>query len=246
MCHCAARVQLPISTEVVTTESQVNRPKHLEAEGTKRKTNLKDLVNEVAKPWDNSPYYENAEKLIYIFWGDKSEFIRLFEKLDLTKTLELACGHGRHAEIVQPMATELILMDVFQDNLDVCKKRLYEKTNVDFIFGNGYSFEPAEDASLSAIYCYDAMVHFAPKLVEMYIKDTARVLSSGGMALFHHSNFDAPTDQSYGKNPHARNKMTRKTFNNFVSSSGLEIVEAFEMDWGQDKNLDGVTLLRKP
>lgn len=206
---------------------------------------LRKLAEDVARPWDGSPYYANAENLLHIFWAESSEFKRLFEKLDLTAVLELACGHGRHSEVVQPLAGRLVLMDVFQDNLDICKKRLSESGNVDYVFGNGYSFEPVEDASLSAIYCYDAMVHFAPELVEQYIKDTARVLKPGGMALYHHSNYDAPTDQHYGLNPNARNKMTREMFNGFVNDAGLDIVEAFEMGWGGHDNLDGVTLLRK-
>lgn len=208
--------------------------------------NLDKLAKEVAKPWDNSPYYENAEKLIHVFWADNSEFKRLFQNLDLTRVLELACGHGRHSEIVQPMAGRLILMDVFQENLDACEKRLSNSQNVDYMFGNGHSFEPVEDKALSAIYCYDAMVHFAPELVEAYVKDTARVLKSGGLALYHHSNYDAPTDLHYGQNPHSRNKMTRKMFNSFAANAGLEVAEAFEQGWGGHDNLDGVTLLRRP
>ena len=208
-------------------------------------TNLRSLVQEVAKPWDKSPYYENAEKLTHIFWGDSSKFKPLFEKLDLTVTLELACGHGRHAEIVQPMAGKLILMDVFQDNLDVCKRRLSDKSNVVYLLGNGFSFDPVEDRTVSAIYCYDAMVHFAPKLVESYIKDVSRVLKPGGMALFHHSNYVAPVNQHYGRNPNARNKMTRDLFNSYAKGVKLDIVEAFEMSWGGHTDLDGVTLLRR-
>ena len=208
-------------------------------------TNLKDLAETVAKPWDNSPYYENAEKLIHVFWADNSLFRGLFEKLDLTSVVELACGHGRHSEIVQPRAGKLTLVDVFSDNLEVCKKRLASADNVDYIHGDGYSYRPVEDGSQTAIFCYDAMVHFAPELVESYLKDTARILAPGGMALYHHSNYDAPTDQHYGLNPSARNKMTRKMFNAFAKAAALDIVEASELRWAGDDDLDGVTLLRR-
>ena len=36
------------------------------------------------------------------------------------------------------------------------------------------------------------MVHFSADLVQAYLRDTARVLKPGGMALYHHSNYPAP------------------------------------------------------
>ena len=36
----------------------------------------------------------------FLFWDEHLPFRPFFERLDLTATLELACGHGRHAEMI--------------------------------------------------------------------------------------------------------------------------------------------------
>lgn len=207
-------------------------------------TNLKDLAHQVAKPWDKSPYYQNAEKLTEVFWGENTIFLKFFNRLDLTSVTELACGHGRHSEIVQPKAGHLTLIDVFEDNLRTCQERMSQSKNVTYLLGNGYDFQPIKTGSQSAIFCYDAMVHFAPELVESYLKDAARILAPGGLALLHHSNFNPTQDQHYGLNPCARNAMTRTMFNAFADAASLELVEARKISWGGHEDLDGVSLLR--
>ena len=100
-------------------------------------------------------------------------------------------------------------MDIFQENIDFSRHRLRFFNNVDSHVNNGYDFQPIADGSLSSIFCYDAMVHFAPEVVRSYLKDTARVLKPGGRALFHHSNYPTAPKEHYGQNPHARNQMTK-------------------------------------
>ena len=199
----------------------------------------------VGEPWKDSAYYAIAEAHTDYFWGPRSQFLGTFERLDLTDALELACGHGRHAEIVAPRAGRLTLVDIFEDNLDVARKRLAHRDNVAFVRNNGYDFRPVEDARLTAIYCYDSMVHFSPDLVASYLRDAHRVLRSGGMALFHHSNFDADPSVHYGRNPHARNRMTMAMFRSLAEEADLDIVESRTIDWGDALALDGLTLLRK-
>lgn len=208
---------------------------------------LRNSVQIVGEPWENSAYYADAEQWIHIFWGEDTLFKRLFDRLELTATLELACGYGRHAERVVGRADKLILMDIFEKNLAVCEDRLRGHGNVSYIKGDGYTFAPIEDASITAIYCYDAMVHFSPDIVESYLLDAARILKPQGMILLHHSNYDTQGNgQHYGLNPHARNHMTYELFSSFAAKAGLEIVESTAMDWGGAADIDRLSLLRKP
>lgn len=88
------------------------------------------------------------------------------------------------------------------------------------------------------------MVHFSPDLVQSYLNDAKRVLAPGGLALLHHSNYDAPEGRPYGENPQARNHMTFELLRSYAAQAGL-VIEASEiMDWGGVKNLDPLTLLR--
>ena len=206
---------------------------------------LKESVEVVADPWKQSTYYDDAEKWTIVFWSEDHPFYPLFKRLDLTAVLELACGHGRHSEIVAERSGQLTLMDVHEQNIEYCRTRLARFQNIVFFTNSGHDFRPIADGALTAIFCYDAMVHFSPDLVQAYLRDTARVLKPGGMALYHHSNYPAPLDRHYGQNPHARNHMTESLFRQFTDEAGLALVESLPIEWGGVADLDRLTLLRK-
>jgi hypothetical protein len=73
----------------------------------------------------------------------------------------------------------------------------------------------------------------------------ASVLKPGGMALYHHSNYPAPLDRHYRRNPHARNHMTESLFRQFTDEAGLALVESLPIEWRGMADLDRLTLLRK-
>lgn len=200
----------------------------------------------VAQPWDRSPYYQRAEEFTFIFWNRDRPFRPLFDELDLTDVVELACGHGRHAAEIAGKCGHLTLVDVFKDNLEHCRERLNDPVNVSYLLGDGYRFRPLPGELVTAIYCYDAMVHFSPDLVDSYVKDAARILVPGGKALLHLSNYDAPDDRHYGLNPQARNHMTAGLLNSICAAAGLETLQSRAIDWGGVPEIDRVVLLRKP
>lgn len=208
-------------------------------------SNLEESVRHVGAAWKQSAYYEQAEQFTHVFWGEHTHFRRLFARLDLTQALELACGHGRHAEQIADTCGRLCMMDIHAENLDFCRVRLKRFRNIEYHVNNGYDFQPLGDASLTAIFCYDAMVHFSPDLVKSYLSDTARVLQPGGRALFHHSNYPAPRDRHYGQNPHARNHMTRELFGTYAAEAGLKVEESVIIPWGHDADLDCITLVAR-
>ena len=207
---------------------------------------LKASVEVVGEAWKKSAYYADAEQWTFIFWDADQPFRSFFDRLDLRAVLELACGHGRHSEIVASKSSSLTLMDIHPENLDSCRARLAGSGNVRFLTNSDYDFVPVEDGSLSAIFCYDAMVHFSPDLIASYLVDAARVLKPGGRALFHHSNRDADPDVHYGQNLQARNRMTLARFAELADQAGLMVMDARPIDWAGIAELDGLTLVRKP
>lgn len=213
--------------------------------GASEKT-LRASVKAVGAAWEDSLYYADAENWTRLFWGEATPFSRLFAELNLSNVIDLACGHGRHAEIVAQKAAALTLMDIHEANLEVCRKRLANAANVSFVLNSGFDFRPLRDASTTAIYCYDAMVHFSPDVVSSYLNDTARVLAPGGRALYHHSNYPAPPDRAYSHNPHARNHMTKGLFADLSRKAELTVLHAEPMDWGHEKELDCLTLVERP
>jgi ubiquinone/menaquinone biosynthesis C-methylase UbiE len=207
---------------------------------------LTQAVATVAESWKESQYYEHAEQWTFAFWNEGTVFRRMFDQLNIDRLLELACGHGRHAERVVSRTTRLVLMDIHDENIAVCQQRLGHHAHVSVLKNNGFDFQPLPDADLTGIFCYDAMVHFDHRVVASYLKDTFRVLRPGGKALYHHSNYAAPLDQHYGMNPHARNHMTQQLFASLTTEAGLKVIDSQVIDWGADANLDCVTLIRRP
>ena len=207
---------------------------------------LETSALEVARDWVESSYYDDAEDALDAFWAAESPFLELFHRLDLTAVAELACGHGRHAEQVADQCQSLVVMDIHESNVEFCRSRLADRENVQCIVNNGYDLRPLEDHSLTAIFCYDAMVHFPRDVVELYLRDTARVLRPGGLALYQHSNYDATDDRHYGLNPHAQPDYLRLLLGRLAQAAGLEVVESRVIDSGDVSELDCLTLVRQP
>ena len=195
--------------------------------------------------WKQSPYYEQAERWTHLFWSEGSVFRTLFDRLELASVVELACGHGRHAAQVVARCGLLTLVDMHVENVEFCRHRLAVSHNVDYVVNNGFDLRPLPDAGTTALFCYDAMVHFAPDVVGAYLFETARVLKPGGQALFHHSNFAGAPAWSADMNPHARNFMTRNLFAILARGAGLTVSESVVIRWGNAPNLDCITLLRR-
>jgi SAM-dependent methyltransferase len=207
-------------------------------------------VNEVARHWSADPYYDRAEQNDWLigFWDPENvrfPFRRLFGSLNLRSTVELAVGHGRHASQIAAQVPALILMDVVPENIAFCRNRFAGMPNVVCVENNGYDFQPVPSESLTAIYCYDAMVHFECDVALSYVRDAARVLQSDGRALFHHSNLSAFPGMDHRKNPCGRNFMSQALFIHTAVRAGLEVVESIPMDWDAPFT-DCLTLLRKP
>lgn len=206
-------------------------------------------VNEVARYWHQDPYYDRAEQADWLgaFWKADlpyRPFRRMFEALNLRTTLELACGHGRHAAQIYQQVPALILMDVVAENVAYCKQRFEGASNVVVLQNDGYTFRPIPDNALSAIFCYDAMVHFECDVALSYVRDAARVLERGGRALFHHSILDAFPGRDHRLNPGGRNFMNHQLFKHTAARAGFKVLETDVMDWDAP-HTDALTLLEK-
>jgi len=200
-----------------------------------------------------SYYYDRAEQesWLAIFWHPETKFRQLFDRLNPRMLVELACGHGRHtARIfnspeIRNKIDRAYVMDVNEENIAFCKERFRENSSIVPLTNSGFDFRSLERESISAIFCYDAMVHFEYDAVMSYIFDAARILIPGGQALLHHSNYDQSPGASYSSNPHARNFMTKNLFAHVAIRAGFKIVEQFVIDWDDAEKLDCISLIQK-
>jgi SAM-dependent methyltransferase len=208
---------------------------------------LRDLAISQAHVWEGSRYFDDAEKWTHIFWRPEGDFRKKFDQIELSYVVELACGHGRHAEMLASggKVGRYCGIDVLPSNIEKCRERLSGHGRFEFILGDGVGFGSVDDAQASAIFCYDAMVHFHSEVVLSYLKDASRILKKGGRAVFHHSNYSSNPGGSFGTNPCARAFMSLDLFHHYAAHAGLRVIEAMPLRWTTHANLDGLTLLEK-
>lgn len=208
---------------------------------------MKEYAEKTAKRqikiWDNSTYYDDAEQWMASQW-ENLIWPRL-KDCNFKKVVDLAMGHGRNTEYLLKVAKKMILLDVAESNLEYCKERFKDRKDIEFLLGNGTDLEGVVSDSVTLVYCFDAMVHFDPEVVYMYLFDIARVLKKGGRAFLHHSNYSDDPRVEFGMNPHARNYMARNLFKHWAMKAGLKVVSSDLIPWGGIQDLDCITVLER-
>jgi ubiquinone/menaquinone biosynthesis C-methylase UbiE len=194
-------------------------------------------------------YFANFERpdRVRVFWGPSSRFRWCFDRyLDLTNVLEIACGAGRHADQIVNRCGTLILVDTSPAALALARKRFAEISNVLIPSATDGATLPAEDRSVTAVFSYDAMVHFEPLTIATYLREIARVLVPGGRALLHHSNYAKNPTGKFKDNPHWRNFMPPGLFAHFSDRANLRILEQQLFRWyGSWQRIDALTVLER-
>jgi ubiquinone/menaquinone biosynthesis C-methylase UbiE len=209
-----------------------------------------EFQDEIVETWrtqasKNYEYFAQVEKLTYVFWVENGAFRKLFDQLDRRRLIELACGQGRHTVLVPPGYESILAIDTSVDAISECRKRYGALSHVQFVLSKDGCSIPAPASSHTAIFSYDAMVHFEPLTINAYLSEASRVLTPGGRGLFHHSNYSGNPTGKFTDGLHWRNYMTRDLFAHFCSRSGLKVVQQVEMDWNDAPKLDCLTLFEK-
>lgn len=107
-------------------------------------------------------YFHEAESIesIQKFWRGGTIFCQMFQQLDLTNVVELACGRGRHVPMYIDKAGGVTLVDILQKNIEICQERFNEYSQIKYYCNNGTDLKDLADNTYTALFTYDAMVHF--------------------------------------------------------------------------------------
>jgi ubiquinone/menaquinone biosynthesis C-methylase UbiE len=191
-------------------------------------------------------YFDAVENQVGSFWQEGGLFMTMFSRLRLDYVVEIACGKGRHSAQIVDKCGALILVDTSPDAIEYVKTRFQSNPNVTPLVspdGESLPFVPAN--STTAVFSYDAMVHFEPITVYHYLQEINRILVPGGQALLHYSNYSKMPASPFNESPGWRNYMTADLFAHFAHRSGLQIVDTRTIDWA-DTESDALTLVAKP
>ncbi len=194
---------------------------------------------------DMDEYFWNAENSLGRYWNENSIFYHMFRRLDLSNVIELGCGRGRHIQKYMDKAGEITLVDILQQNIDMCRERFQGNEHIHYYKNDGFDLMDLESGSYSALYTYDAMVHFEMMDIYSYLKDIYRILKKGGRALFHHSNNTRDYKYDFSSTPHARNYMSKELFAYLAYRAGFTVLEQRVIDWGDEPELDCISLVEK-
>jgi SAM-dependent methyltransferase len=190
---------------------------------------LRSLALYSGEGWDHgNVYHAHAEKAMQ--WSWDNTIWPFIHDCDFSHTLDLACGGGRNSAKLIPLATTHRAIDILASNVEGCRQRFKDHSNVQFFVCNGYDLSPVTDGELTLVYCFDAMVHFDSDVVRSYLRDTFRVLRQSGRGFFHHSAL--PLGPDWKQNPHGRAFMTPELFAHYARKEGLIIARQQVIDWG--------------
>lgn len=200
-----------------------------------------------AQVWRGHAYYDSAEPYMDQQWKDAIE--GFIHDCDFTTVVDLAAGHGRNARKLLERAKKLYIVDVVRENLDFCRRRFGDDPRIAYAQTGGFDLKAIPDASVTLVYCWDAMVHFDSDIVRSYLADFRRVLVPGGRAFCHHSNwtrvpggFEA---KGGGIGPERRNFMSKELYAHYAIKEGLQVVRQRTMAWNTP-NLDCMSLVARP
>ncbi|MDK2921207.1 MAG: hypothetical protein PWR24_764 [Desulfonauticus sp.] len=132
-----------------------------------------------------------------------------------------------------------------KENIDFCKKRFKDLDRLEYFICSGYNLQEIKDDKFTFIFSFDSMVHFDVIVIISYLFEFYRVLKKDGYVLLHHSNCSCNLGGDFRHSPHWRNFMTRELFKHISIKCGFEVVEQKIIDWGEIKDLDCITLLKK-
>jgi SAM-dependent methyltransferase len=139
--------------------------------------------------------------------------------------LEIGPGAGRFTVALHDLASRLILVDITDTTLQLCRERLGDPSDVSYILSDGATLRGVDTGSVDAVWSFDAFVHVAPVDVDQYLGEIRRVLAPDGVAVIHH----AGRRERRGW----RSPMTASLFAALAAEQGL-IVRRQVDSWGGD------------
>jgi len=113
---------------------------------------------------------------------------RIHRFVPVVRTLEIAPGHGRWTQYLRQLCDHLIAVDLSPKCIEECKDRFSKFSNITYHVNDGRSLDAVADGSIDFAFSFDSLVHAEKDVIEAYVRQLGRKLTTNGVAFLHHSN----------------------------------------------------------
>jgi SAM-dependent methyltransferase len=125
------------------------------------------------------------------WWGTLYPRLRPF--LPAQRLLEIAPGHGRWTQFLLDDCETYAGVDLTPNCVLACERRFKDAANASFAVNDGRSLPSIADRWADLVISFDSLVHAEDDVLRDYASELARVLSTDGVAVLHHSNAGSVT-----------------------------------------------------
>lgn len=140
--------------------------------------------------------------------------------------VEIGPGAGRWTEPLQKIARRLVIVDLSERCIELCKQRFAGCDNTEFYVNDGRNLSFLSSDSLEFIWSFDVFVHINVWDTEEYVKEFSRILRNGGRGVVHHPKEGRPYEDKGW-----RSNTTAKLFSEMLERHGLKLIQQFD-SWG--------------
>lgn len=205
--------------------------------------NSATLNKEIWEGWDWSA--EGEEWTHSPQW--KQSLIRYVLEAEIapnTAILEIGPGGGRWTGALLERASRYTGVDISSACVDHCRKKFGGNPRATFVVGSGRDLTAVADASIDAIWSFDAFVHINREEVESYTREFVRVLKPGAVAVIHHGAVG-------GKQGGWRSNLTEAALRQMLATQRLILERSFDR-WSDGQAVqtlafgDQISVIRKP
>jgi ubiquinone/menaquinone biosynthesis C-methylase UbiE len=112
---------------------------------------------------------------------------RIRRHLPAETILEIGPGMGRWTQFLRTCCENLIVVDISERCIDVCRERFGEQ-GMSYHLGDGRTLSFLEDNSIDFTFSFESLIHTESDDLRSYLSELSRTLKPEATAFLHHSN----------------------------------------------------------